>query len=108
MSYDTIESQVDELASYASNFSEPHYNGCGLYLSKRWVKGRWDRNAMLNYIKVHLVNAAADDYKRCHGSMTQTSKDIWPNSIRWAAAIRIYDHFVSEFQLGNFYCKKPV
>ena len=103
MSYDTIDAQVEELSTYAVNFSGPHYNDLGEKLSKAWVSGEWDQRHVLSVIRFELLDPAATDYKAEFGSMTQSLDDMWPTGIRWAAACRVYDHFAEEFKLGNFY-----
>ena len=106
MSYDTIDAQVEELSTYAVNFSGPHYNGLGEELSKCWVNNTWTQSWALMRIKSTLIDAAAKDYKVEFGSMTQSAEDMWPTAIRWAATCRVYDHFAEEFKLGNFYSVK--
>ena len=103
MTFDTMDAQVEELSTYAVNFSGPHYNGLGEELSKSWTKGTWSESWALMRIKSTLVDAAAKDYKAEFGSMTQSVEQMWPTAIRWAAACRLYDHFAEEFKLGNFF-----
>ena len=103
MSYDTMESQVEELAMYAANFSGPDYNGTGRKLSTAWVKNVWCQQWALETLYVGLVLPAAIDYKREFGSMTQSVDDMWPEAIRWAVTCQMYDHFVDEFKLGNLW-----
>ena len=103
MSYDTIESQVEELAMYACNFSGEHYNGVGRKLSDVWRGTAWTQLWALETLYLDLVVPAAIDYKREFGSMTQSWQEMWPDAIRWAVACQMYDHFVDEFKLGNFW-----
>jgi len=103
MSYDTIEAQVEELGMYACNFSGEHYNGVGRKLSAAWRDNDWEQRWALDMLYADLVVPAALDYKREFGSMTQSANEMWPNAIRWAVTCQMYDHFVEEFKLGNFY-----
>ena len=103
MSYDTMESQVEELAMYACNFSEEHYNYMGRKLSAAWRNGDWSQEWALNMLLIDLVIPAAKDYKREFGSMTQSWHEMWPGAVRGAVTCQMYDHFVDEFKLGNFY-----
>ena len=103
MSYDTIESQVEELAMYACNFSSEHYNGTGRKLSNKWREGNWSQTWALNILYLQLVVPAAKDYKYEFGSMTQSWQEMWPLHVRGAVTCQMYDHFVDEFKLGNFY-----
>ena len=103
MSFDTMDAQVEELATYAVNFSSEHYNDLGRQLSRSWESNHWSQSWALMLIKSTLIDAAARDYKQEFGSMTESVEQMWPTGIRWAATCRVYDHFAEEFKLGNFY-----
>ena len=103
ITFNTVEEQVEDLSTYAVNFSDEHYNDLGRELSKSWENNHWSQGWALMRIKSTLIDAAAKDYKREFGSMTQSAEDMWPTGIRWAATCRVYDHFAEEFKLGNFF-----
>ena len=103
MSYDTMDAQVEDLSTYAVNFSDDYYNGLGQALSNSWENNHWNQGWALMLIKSTLIDLAAKDYKREFGSTTESAEQMWPTGIRWAAAGRVYDHFAEEFKLGNFY-----
>ena len=103
MNEPTMESQVEELAMYACNFSSEHYNDIGRKLSAAWRDGDWDQQWALTTLLVDLVIPAAKDYKREFGSMTQSLHEMFPIAVRGAATCQMYDHFVEEFKLGNLW-----
>ena len=115
MAYESLDAQVDELVLYACNFSAEHYCPTDEMVCKQWVKhGKgnaaqgWDYRRALGYVKRALIDPAAKDYKRCHGSMTQSWHEMWPIPIREMAARRVLSSWLAEYELGNLSWEKPV
>jgi hypothetical protein len=110
MSYESIDAQIEELALYCANFSGFHWNSTAKGLCKAWLKyGKGDPAEGWQYLRAHayvmrnLINPAAKDYKRCHGSMTQKWTDMWPLNIRQACCSHVIDMLLDDFELGNLY-----
>ena len=109
MSYESLDAQVEELATYACNFSEEHYNPTEKTVCKAWIncgkgdhrKG-WNYLRALQYVKKRLIDPAAKDYKREFGSMTQAWNQMWPLNIRQKAAEQVLGMWLGEYEIGNW------
>ena len=110
MSYESLDAQVNELVLYACNFSDVHYNTTAKAVCKAWVHNDngnptagWNYLQAFQYTMKALINPAAKDYKREHGSMSQSWSQLWPLTIRQKACSEIMGQWMEEFELGNLY-----
>ena len=110
MSYESLDAQIEELATYSCNFSGVHYNGTCKAICKAWVKGGngnpgagWDYMRAFQFTLRMLINPAAKDYKKEFGSMTQSWVQMWPLSVRHQACTSVLHMWIEEFELGNLY-----
>jgi len=110
MSYESLDAQVQELSTYACNFSDVHYNTTVKAICKAWIhtgngeptKG-WNYLQAFQYTMKALINPAAKDYKREFGSMTQKWSDMWPLNVRQKACSEVLGMWLEEFEIGNLY-----
>ena len=109
MSYESLDAQVQELATYAVNFSDEHCNTTEKTICRAWVshghgdhRAGWNYLGALQYVKKRLVDPAAKDYKREFGSMTQSWTQMWPLNVRQKAAEQVLDMWLGEYEIGNW------
>ena len=110
MSYESLDAQVQELSTYACNFSDVHYNTTAKAVCRAWVHNDngnpaagWNYLQAFQYTMKALINPAAKDYKREFGSMTQSWSDMWPLNVRQKACSEVLGMWMDEFELGNLY-----
>lgn len=107
--YESLEDQVEDLATYAVNFSDEHYNTTEKTVCHSWVScGHgdpgigWNYLRALQYVKKRLIDPAAKDYKREFGSMTQAWNQMWPLNVRQKAAEQVLGMWLDEYAHGNW------
>jgi len=102
MSYETLDSIVAELESYATN-TECFIAPVMRTLSKKHRAGIFDYERAIYAVEQYCLIPAAKQYKREFGSMTDSWSGMFPRAIRKQAAKNIVDHALVEFGLGNYW-----
>ena len=98
----TLSDTARELELYAIN-EQAYFKPVAKTLSKKHMKSEFHYERAIHCVERYCLTPAAKQYKREHGSMTQSWHSMFPKSVRLEAAECIVNELLEEFRLGNYW-----